>query len=250
MALNRTEEWRAAARAYAHRLGGLDPVRVPCVHLRGALTPAVQTSCTTMRLRPPPSSDFHLSARAVAAAVRELRGFVGSRRRDYCDPLRCSDTERAALECEVSDAVRDCRERIAGLTLAVPHAAADACGGGSPEGDVLAHHTGVVLILAERLAEAAGKFDRARAQRARLTLEAQSYRRRGATRPIEPVPAVSRHAQSVRDDGARPRVVASAETGNSRLRQRRRRNVHWHRRHRRCASRWRWMQRDMRLLRS
>ena len=205
-----------------------------------------QTLCTALRLQPPQSSDFHRSARAVAAAVRELRGFVSSRRRDYCDPLRCSDTERDALECEVSDAVRDCRERIAGLTLAVPHAAADACGGGSPEGDVLAHHTGVVLILAERLADAAVKFDRARAQRARLALEAQSYRRRGAKRLTEPVDGTSGRAHSVRGDGSQPRVVASSETGKSRLRQRRRRSVYRLHRLRSCVSRWHWMQRDLR----
>ncbi len=147
---------------------------------------------TARRLLPPAAkSDFHRGAAAVSAAVRELRSFVASRRRDYCDPLRCSDAERDAIEAEVGAAVRDCRERIDALTHAAPAAAAAAAeaagSAGGSDGDVLAHHTGVVLILAERLAEAAGKFDRARAQRARLALEVRAARRSRAPPPAEPL---------------------------------------------------------------
>ena len=106
----------------------------------------------------------------MSKAVAALSSCVAAKRRDYCDPLRCSDADRDALDAEVAATVAECRQRIDELTQAAPAAA-----GG--EGDALGHHLGVVACLAERLADAASRFDALRSQRARLALDMKAARR-------------------------------------------------------------------------
>ena len=112
----------------------------------------------------------------MSVAIAALSSCVAARRRDYCDPLRWSDADRDALDAEVAATVAECRQRIDELTQAAPAAA-----GG--EGDALGHHMGVVVCLAERLADAASRFDSLRSQRARLALDMKAARR-GRAAPV------------------------------------------------------------------
>jgi hypothetical protein len=134
----------------------------------------------------------------VGAGIAALRAFAAARRRDYTEPGRASEAERDCIEAEVSAAIRDCRERIDALKDAAPAAAAAAAAaaasarrgrggggrGGDGGGDMLAHHTGVVLILAERLTDVAERFDRQRAARMRSASQAATLRRRRAPLPV------------------------------------------------------------------
>jgi hypothetical protein len=146
---------------------------------------------------PPERSDFARGAASVGAGIAALRAFAATRRRDYTEPGRASEAERDGIEAEVSAAIRDCRERIDALKEAAPAAAAAAAAaasaarrgrgggrGGDGGGDMLAHHTGVVLILAERLTDVAERFDRQRAARMRSALQAATLRRRRAPLPV------------------------------------------------------------------
>ena len=117
-----------------------------------------------------PPSDFVRAASSVSAAVAALTAFVAAKRHEYCDPLRCSDADRDALEAEVASTVADCRQRIDELAQAAPAAA-----GG--EGERAAHYMGIVVCLAERHTEAASRFDALRAQRAKSALDMKAARR-------------------------------------------------------------------------
>ena len=145
----------------------------------------------------PPRTDFARGAASVGAGIAALRAFAAARRRDYTEPGRVSEAERDAIEAEVSAAIRDCRERIDALKEAAPAAAAAAAAeaskhvrggawtrGADGGGDMLAHHTGVVLILAERLTDVAERFDRQRAARLRSSAQAATLRRRRAPLPV------------------------------------------------------------------
>ena len=205
MPVDRTAELHAAAQAHAQR-AGRDPVRFPpqlrrCCHARTFLcsrTPlcALQAALLTP---PPPAArtDFARGAASVGAGIAALRAFAAARRRDYTEPGRVSEAERDAIEAEVSSAIRDCRERIDALKEAAPAAAAAAAAeaskrvrggawnrGADGGGDMLAHHTGVVLILAERLTDVAERFDRQRAARLRSSAQAATLRRRRAPLPV------------------------------------------------------------------
>jgi hypothetical protein len=145
-----------------------------------ALTPLFENGRQTQvgrRIVPlSPQSHFHRAAASVSVAIAALSSCVAARRREYCDPLRCSDADRDALDAEVAATVAECRQRIDELTQAAPAAA-----GG--EGDSLGHHMGVVVCLAERLADAASRFDSLRSQRARLALDTKAARR-GRAAPV------------------------------------------------------------------
>jgi len=203
-AVDRTADFQSAVRTAALRSGANAVRRAPSHHPHATLlSPScVQEALAAQTLLRPACapSDFHRLAAAVGASVRALRAFVAAKRAEYCDPLGCSDAERDATEAEVADALRDCRERIDHLARAAPRAAQLACGGGEARSEVLAHHTGVALLLAERLEEAASRFDRARAQRARLALQAAAQRRSAA--PVAPPKARARARARSSDERA------------------------------------------------
>ena len=153
----------------------------------------------------PPRTDFARGAASVGAGIAALRAFAAARRRDYTEPGRVSEAERDAIEAEVSAAIRDCRERIDALKEAAPAAAAAAAAeaskhvrggawtrGADGGGDMLAHHTGVVLILAERLTDVAERFDRQRAARLRSSSQAATLRRRRAPLPVRALRCAAR----------------------------------------------------------
>jgi hypothetical protein len=168
--------------------------------------------------QPRERSEFLRAAARVGDAVSALRRFIAARRREYTDPLRATEAQRDEVEAEVSAAVRDCRERIDALKNAAPAAAAEAAARGSAArtgrsgrsgsssgsssgsgsgggGDVLAHHTGVVLILAERLADTAERFDRVRDARARTSAHEAALRRRRTPAAVRRVAHAQRRAR-------------------------------------------------------
>jgi len=82
----------------------------------------------------------------------------------------------------VSEALRDVRARIDALARLAPAAAA-AAAPAQAAGELQAHYTGVALLLSERLADVAQRFDRERALRTRLALAAAAARRSRAPAP-------------------------------------------------------------------
>ncbi|KAJ3682685.1 hypothetical protein LUZ60_012912 [Juncus effusus] len=112
-----------------------------------------------------PKSPFTKSAIKTHQSINELEKFIIKHRKDYTDLRRATDQERDNIEHEVRVFVNACKDQIDILQKRINEKEERGDSKTSSNADLVAHKTGIVFILSERLKSVTPQFNKLRSER-------------------------------------------------------------------------------------